>query len=49
MLEDGTSSERLAPVIQYLKKNYAYEITLSELAKLIPMSEDSSAVCSSNI
>ena len=39
MLEDGTSSERLAPVIQYLKKNYAYEITLSELAKLIPMSE----------
>lgn len=39
MLEDGTSSERLAPVIQYLKKNYAYEITLSELANLIPMSE----------
>ncbi len=32
-------SERLAPVIKYIKKNYAYDITLSELAGLLPMSE----------
>lgn len=38
-LEDAATSERLAPVVKYLKENYAYEITLAELAALIPMSE----------
>lgn len=37
--EELRSSERLAPVVQYMKENYAYEITLAELAALIPMSE----------
>lgn len=32
-------SERLEPVVEYIKENYSYEITLSELAQLIPMSE----------
>ena len=32
-------SERLEPVISYIKKNYAYEITLGELAAILPMSE----------
>ncbi len=32
-------SERLEPVISYMKENYAYEMTLAELAELIPMSE----------
>lgn len=31
--------ERLAPVINYIKENYSYDITLSELAGLLPMSE----------
>lgn len=31
--------ERLAPVIAYIKENYPYEITLAELAGLLPMSE----------
>jgi len=31
--------ERLAPVIDYIKENYSYEITLSELAGILPMSE----------
>lgn len=38
-MEEHTSSERLKPVIAYMKDNYAYEITLSELAEIIPMSE----------
>lgn len=38
-VEENRSSERLAPVVEYMKENYAYEITLSELAALIPMSE----------
>ena len=33
------SSERLAPVVEYMHQNYAYEITLAELAALLPMSE----------
>lgn len=37
--EENAVSERLVPVIQYMKENYAYEITLKELAALIPMSE----------
>lgn len=37
--EELRSSERLAPVVQYMEENYAYEITLAELAALIPMSE----------
>lgn len=37
--EELRSSERLAPVVQYMKENYAYEISLAELAELIPMSE----------
>lgn len=32
-------SERLEPVISYIKENYAYEITLGELAVILPMSE----------
>ncbi len=31
--------ERLEIVIQYIKENFAYEVTLKELADLIPMSE----------
>lgn len=38
-LDEAGSSERLAPVVRYMKENYAYEITLAELAALIPMSE----------
>lgn len=34
-----TLSERLAPVVEYMHQNYAYEITLAELAALLPMSE----------
>ena len=34
MLEDGTSSERLAPVIQYLKKNYALTISFKAFPAL---------------
>lgn len=37
--EEHRSSERLAPVIAYMHKNFEYEITLAELAALIPMSE----------
>lgn len=37
--EELRSSERLAPVVRYMEENYAYEITLAELAALIPMSE----------
>lgn len=32
-------SERLEPVIKYIKENYAYEISLAELAGILPMSE----------
>ena len=32
-------SERLEPVISYIQENYAYEITLGELAAILPMSE----------
>lgn len=38
-MEEHTTSERLRPVIAYIRKNYAYEITLVELADLLPMSE----------
>ncbi|MDD7403323.1 MAG: AraC family transcriptional regulator [Butyribacter sp.] len=37
--QENASSERLAPVVAYMKENFAYEITLSELAEMIPMSE----------
>lgn len=37
--EDNATSERLAPVVKYMKENYAYEISLAQLAQLIPMSE----------
>lgn len=37
--EDAGVSERLEPVVKYMKENYAYEVTLAELAQLIPMSE----------
>lgn len=37
--EEHRYSERLAPVVAYMQENYAYEITLSELAELLPMSE----------
>lgn len=39
LLEENAAFERLAPVVKYMKENYAYEITLAELAQLIPMSE----------
>lgn len=32
-------TERLEPVVAYIKENYAYEITLADLAALLPMSE----------
>lgn len=37
--EEIRYSERLAPVVKYMCDNYAYEITLAELADMIPMSE----------
>ncbi|MCI8563737.1 MAG: AraC family transcriptional regulator [Lachnospiraceae bacterium] len=37
--EENVSFERLAPVVKYMKDNYAYEIMLAELAQMIPMSE----------
>lgn len=37
--EEGKASERLEPVVRYMQENYAYEMTLAELAELIPMSE----------
>jgi AraC family transcriptional regulator, melibiose operon regulatory protein len=36
---DLFNMERLKPVLQFIHENYAYEITLAELAGLIPMSE----------
>lgn len=30
---------RLVPVIRYMEKNYAYDISLSQLAEMLPMSE----------
>jgi AraC-like DNA-binding protein len=36
---DLLNLERLKPVIQHIQDNYAYEITLAELASFIPMSE----------
>lgn len=38
-MEEFGDSERLAPVVRYMKENFAYEITLAELAQMIPMSE----------
>lgn len=38
-MDESGISERLAPVVRYMKENYSYEITLAELAQLIPMSE----------
>ncbi|MCD7824735.1 MAG: AraC family transcriptional regulator [Clostridiaceae bacterium] len=38
-LEEQRLPERLSAVIDYMKENYAYEITLAELAGIIPMSE----------
>ena len=37
--EENVSFERLASVIKFMKENYAYEITLADLAQIIPMSE----------
>lgn len=37
--EEGRGNGRLEPVVSYMKENYAYEMTLSELAELLPMSE----------
>jgi AraC family transcriptional regulator, melibiose operon regulatory protein len=36
---DLHNMERLKPVLQFIHENYSYEITLAELAGLIPMSE----------
>lgn len=36
---DTVHNERLAPILSYIHENYNYEITLSELAGMIPMSE----------
>ena len=38
-LEENASSERLAPVVEYMKGHFADEITLSQLAQMLPMSE----------
>lgn len=38
-MEEHATSERLRPVVEYMKQNYVYEITLGELAGLLPMSE----------
>lgn len=40
-MEDDNSlnQERIKPVLAYIEENYSYEVTLSELAALIPMSE----------
>lgn len=40
-MEDDNSlnQERIKPVLDYIEENYSYEVTLSELASLIPMSE----------
>lgn len=37
--EEKGASGRLEPVVSYMQENFAYEITLSELAELLPMSE----------
>ncbi len=37
--EEIRYSERLAPVVRHMCDNFAYEITLAELAAMIPMSE----------
>jgi AraC-like DNA-binding protein len=37
--EEPGVSGRLEPVVSYMQENYSYEITLSELAGLLPMSE----------
>lgn len=37
--EEAGGNGRLEPVVSYMKENYAYEMTLSELAGLLPMSE----------
>lgn len=37
--KDLFNMERLNPVLLFIQENYAYEITLAELAYLIPMSE----------
>lgn len=41
VMEDDNSlnQERIKPVLAYIEENYSYEVTLSELAALIPMSE----------
>lgn len=41
IMEDDNSlnQERIKPVLAYIEENYSYEVTLSELAALIPMSE----------
>lgn len=38
-LESSMNQERLEPVLAYIAENYSYEITLKELADIIPMSE----------
>lgn len=37
--EERGASGRLAPVVKFMEDNYAYEITLAQLAAQIPMSE----------
>lgn len=37
--EEARGYGRLEPVVSYMKENYAYEMTLAELAGLLPMSE----------
>lgn len=37
--KDTIMKDRLKPVIDYMKKNYSYEITLAELSAILPMSE----------
>ncbi|WP_167957254.1 AraC family transcriptional regulator [Anaerosporobacter faecicola] len=37
--DNSINLERIRPVLEYIEDNYAYEISLSDLAALIPMSE----------
>ncbi|WP_455716202.1 helix-turn-helix domain-containing protein [Anaerosporobacter sp.] len=37
--ENSVNQERIKPVLDYIEKNYSCEVSLSELAGLIPMSE----------
>lgn len=37
--DSSLNQERIKPVLDYIEENFSYEVTLAELAALIPMSE----------